>query len=135
MAEPNPQLSSRLTFDPKDRQTVVERKILDELRSLRKEVLELLELVKPHFKEVGTEIVHHISVNGQPHAALGNIMDFYKLIMMAFPDETPGKVEKSAFTIVYRKADEDPSMGELTFRETVKICDGTVFTVVKTDKA
>ena len=74
-----------------------------------------------------------IIVNGRPKALTAKEMSFIDVVLLAFDRSSMG--ENIIFTVTYRKGEGKKPEGTLVEGETVKIKDGMIFNVVRTDKS
>ncbi|MBP0019401.1 MAG: multiubiquitin domain-containing protein [Cyanobacteria bacterium SBLK] len=73
-----------------------------------------------------------IVINGRSHVVKGSEVTYEQIVQLACPgSHNP----KSYFSVTYRKADSQTSQGELAAGGVVKIKQGTIFNVTKTDKS
>ena len=74
-----------------------------------------------------------IIVNARPHPVTAKEMSFDELVALAFDSSQRGP--QIVFTVTYRKGDDKKPKGTLVEGQTVKIKDGMIFDVTRTDKS
>lgn len=74
-----------------------------------------------------------ITINGRPRAAQRENLPFNELVDLAFDSSQKGA--QIVFTITFRNAAGRFSEGELDERQTLKVQDGTVVNVTRTDQS
>lgn len=83
--------------------------------------------------EPGDNKTFSITVNGRPRAAERENMSFGELVDLAFDSSQKGA--QIIFTITFRNAAGRFSEGELDVRQTLKVQDGTIVNVTRTDQS
>jgi len=74
-----------------------------------------------------------IIVNGQQKTVTADELSFDQIVDLAFdPSQRGPQIE---FTVDYRKGDDKKPKGSLVQGQTVKIKDGMIFNVTRTDKS
>ena len=74
-----------------------------------------------------------IVVNARPHAVTDRKVTFEQVVDLAFPNHQPNP--NVVFSMTYRRAVSEPHAGELGAGGVVKVKNGTVFNVTRTDKS
>jgi len=74
-----------------------------------------------------------IIVNGREKVVTDKELSFDAVVDLAF--ENPQRGENIVFTITYRKGDDKKPEGTLVEGKTVKIKNGMIFNVTRTDKS
>ncbi len=74
-----------------------------------------------------------IIVNTRPHTVPKDELSFEELAQLAYPDSPGG--ENVSFTITYRKGHGNKPEGSLVAGQSVKVKEGMIFNVVRTDKS
>lgn len=76
---------------------------------------------------------YNIIVNAQPHTVTDNRISFAEVVELAYGPEAndPNKT----FTVTYRKSDNNKHDGTLAEGDSVKIKDGTIFSVTSTTRS
>ena len=74
-----------------------------------------------------------IIVNAEPKVVHDDKLSFWEVVRLAFGRVEPN--ETTIFTVTYRKAASRPPEGHLVDGQSVKVKDGTIFNVTKTDKS
>jgi len=74
-----------------------------------------------------------IIVNARPHLVTAKEMSFDEIVGLAFDSSQKGP--QIVFTVTYRKGDDKKPKGSLVEGHTVKIKDGMIFDVTRTDKS
>lgn len=97
---------------------------------------EIIDLTAPGIERFITAprstLESEIVVNARPKAVSGSEVTFEQIVQLAFPgSHNPNSV----FSITYRKAASTPPEGELGTGGSVKIKQGTIFNVTRTDKS
>ncbi len=77
--------------------------------------------------------VHTIIVNGRQKTVTSKEMTFDEVVDLAFDD--PQRGPQIFFTITYRRGQGNKPEGSLVEGETVKVKDGMIFNVTRTDKS
>jgi hypothetical protein len=80
----------------------------------------------------GQEKDFTIVVNGRERVVQQKLLAFDEVVVLAFG---PPNYESSVFTITYRKGPDKAEKGSLVQGESVKLKDGMIFNVVRTDKS
>lgn len=75
----------------------------------------------------------HIIVNTRPKDVNQEVLTFDDVTQLAFP--TPDGINNPIFTVTFKNADQKPSSGTLVSGESVKIKDGTNFSVTRTGQS
>jgi hypothetical protein len=74
-----------------------------------------------------------IIVNGRKKSVTSKQLTFDEIVDLAFDD--PHRGPNIVFTITYRRGPDDKKEGTLLEGETVKVKDGMIFNVTRTDKS
>lgn len=74
-----------------------------------------------------------VVVNGGQHVVPKEAISFDELVALAYPDATPSP--DVIYTISYRRGHDDNQKGLLPEGGSVKVKDGMVFDVLRTDKS
>ena len=74
-----------------------------------------------------------IIVNGTKHPVPGNEVSFNQVVDIAYPDG--GSSPLITYTVNFYSSADDPDSGKLTKNQKIKIKDGTVFNVTRTDRS
>lgn len=74
-----------------------------------------------------------IIVNGEQHVVPKEAISFDELVAVAYPDATPSP--EVIYSISYRRGHSDNQKGILPEGDSVKVKDGMVFDVLRTDKS
>ena len=74
-----------------------------------------------------------IIVNGREKVVSTRELSFSEVVALAFENPAPGP--NIIFTVTYRKGDGKKPKGTLVEGETVKVKDGMIFDVTRTDKS
>lgn len=74
-----------------------------------------------------------IIVNGRPHELPKEEISFSALVDIAFPGQSQG--DGICFTVTYKRGQGNKPEGTLVDGESVKLKDGMVFNVTRTDKS
>lgn len=83
--------------------------------------------------EVATEKETTIIVNARPFTVTAKELSFDDIVGLAFDNSQRGP--QIVFTVAYRKGDEKKPKGTLVEGQTVKIKNGMIFDVTRTDKS
>lgn len=81
-------------------------------------------------KEIKT---YTVIVNGRQKEVNQKELTFWEVISLAFDNPAPGP--QIFFTVAYRKGEDKKPKGTLVEGDTVKVKDGMVFDVTRTDKS
>lgn len=73
-----------------------------------------------------------IIVNSRPRVVFDPCVTFEQVVQFAFPDPQAPNI---CFSVTYQKADSKPMEGELGAGGSVKVKQGTIFNVTRTDKS
>lgn len=73
-----------------------------------------------------------IVVNGREHKVEKGAISFEEVVALAFPNDTGGQI---VYTVTYRRGHPDKPEGTLAPGQSVKIKDGMIFNVTRTDKS
>jgi hypothetical protein len=78
---------------------------------------------------------HHITiiVNTRPHEVTKEKISFEEVVALAFGDVPAG--DNVAFSVTYRRGTGEKPSGSLVEGASVKVKDGMIFNVTKTDKS
>jgi hypothetical protein len=79
---------------------------------------------------------HHqvsITINTKPFEVAKEEITFEEIVTLAFGPTPPG--DSVAFTVTYRRGHGDKPSGSLVEGASVKVKDGMIFNVTKTDKS
>ncbi|MCP4004316.1 MAG: hypothetical protein GY725_08985 [bacterium] len=74
-----------------------------------------------------------IIINGRKHQLSKHEVSFAEIVSLAFPGQSQGG--NICFTIVFKRGPADQPEGTLVEGDIVKIRDGMVFNVTRTDKS
>lgn len=74
-----------------------------------------------------------IIINTRRYEVRKTILSFEELAQLAYPDSPGG--ENVSFTITYRKGHGNKPEGSLVAGQSVKIKEGMIFNVIRTDKS
>lgn len=74
-----------------------------------------------------------IIINTRPHVVHKHDLSFEELAQLAYPN-SPGS-ENVSFTVTYRNAHGNKPEGSLVAGQSVKVKDGMIFNVIRTDKS
>ena len=74
-----------------------------------------------------------IIVNARPFVVTAKEMSFEEIVALVFDSSQRGP--QIVFTVTYRKGDDKKPKGTLVEGQTVKIKDGMIFDVTRTDKS
>lgn len=96
------------------------------------QIVDLREPGVERFKSKLTKIIS-IIVNGQEHAVQEKHLSFMDLVVLGFGEGANGA--NVCFTIGYRRNKGNKEEGSLVEGETVKIKEGMIFNVTRTDKS
>lgn len=86
--------------------------------------------IKPRVKKNQT---FDIIINGTPYRVRKERISFDEIVDLAYPDGNRGALIK--FTVNFYKGAGRPVEGKVTKRRKIKIKDGTVFNVTRTDRS
>ena len=76
---------------------------------------------------------YSITVNGRPERVEQDELSFDELVDLAYAD--PARGPQIVFTITFREAGGRISEGELDERQRLKVRDGTIINVTRTDQS
>lgn len=96
------------------------------------EVTKLGNLQEEKNQQIRTK-VFHIIINTRPKDVTKEVLTFDDIIKLAFP--TPDGINNPIFTVAFKNADQEPSSGTLVSGESVKIKNGTNFSVTRTGQS
>lgn len=74
-----------------------------------------------------------INVNGRPHEAEKGELTFEQVVELAYPGDPGG--ELITFTVLYRRGTGNKPQGTLASGDSVKLKDGMLFDVTRTDRS
>jgi hypothetical protein len=73
-----------------------------------------------------------IVVNGREHRVEKGVMTFEEIVALAYPNDTGNQI---VYTVTYRRGHSDNHEGTLAPGQSVRIKDGMIFNVTRTDKS
>lgn len=95
---------------------------------------ELVRLDEPGLERFYTaEVSLTIIINGRPRIVDKTYLSFAEIVELAFPGSPA--CTNTIYTVVYKKASADKPQGSLVEGQTVKLKNGMIINVTKTDKA
>jgi len=74
-----------------------------------------------------------IIVNGTKHPVPGDEVSFDQVVDIAYPDGSRGPL--ITYTVNFYSSADRPDSGKLTKSQKIKVKDGTVFNVTRTDRS
>lgn len=81
----------------------------------------------------GQQKEYTIIVNTEDCKVIGHEVTFSQIVLLAFPELSTNP--NIGYTILYKKVDHSKHEGQMDPEETLKIKDGSTFTVTETDKS
>lgn len=81
----------------------------------------------------GHQKEYTIIVNTEDQKVIDSEVTFNQIVLLAYP--VPSTNPNIVYTILYKKVDHSKHEGQMDIDETIKIKDGSTFTVTETDKS
>ena len=78
-------------------------------------------------------IAFDIIINGSPYRVTGGLISFDEIVDCAYPEGDHGPLVK--FTVNFYNGGGRPLQGKVSNRRRIRIKDGTVFNVTRTDRS